>query len=124
MGTVYATVKIFGLNGSKELNLMVDTGATFTKIPLSVGNELGIAWSEEIEVELSDGSLKRRKLGTAEAEINGVQRPVPLTAAEDERSFIGYTTLEILGLKVNPLTQKLELVRAIEYKGYTNGMGA
>lgn len=28
----------------------------------------------------------------------------------------GYTTLEILGFRVNPITQKLEKVRPFEYK--------
>jgi len=34
---------------------------------------------------------------------------------EGERAFIGYTTLELLGFKVNPITGKLERTFAIEY---------
>jgi predicted aspartyl protease len=115
MGVVFTKVRIYGLKGSKELNLIDDTGATFTKVPFSIANEIGIEWKEEIEVELSDGNIKIRKLGAAEVEIDGIRRFIPLTAAEDERGFIGYTTLEILGLKVNPITQKLERTTAIEY---------
>jgi predicted aspartyl protease len=34
---------------------------------------------------------------------------------EDEQILLGYTALEILGFKVNPVTGKLERTVAIEY---------
>lgn len=115
MGIVFTKVKIYGTRGQKELDLMIDTGATFTKLPLSLADEIGIEWKDEVEVELSDGRVRKRKLGIAEAEIDGVRRTIPITAADDERAFVGYTALEILGFKVNPITQKLERTMAIEY---------
>jgi predicted aspartyl protease len=41
---------------------------------------------------------------------------VPVTvASEDEPAVIGYTALEILGFKVDPLRRKLEKTHPIEY---------
>lgn len=115
MGAVITKIVFYGPSGSKELNLLVDTGATFTKIPSSIAQEIGIECKYETEVELSDGTLKRRKLGTVEVELEEVKAEVPVTVTEDEeRTFIGYTTLEILGFKVNPVTRKLERARHIE----------
>jgi len=36
-------------------------------------------------------------------------------AENEERPLLGYTTLEILGFKVNPITTKLEKTVAVEY---------
>jgi len=33
-----------------------------------------------------------------------VRRPVLIAIGKEERSIIGYTTLELLGFKVNPVT--------------------
>ena len=52
----------------------------------------------------------------AEVQIEGIKRQVPMTVGEEgERPFIGYTALEILGFRVNPVTRKLKRVRPIEY---------
>lgn len=116
MGETFATVRIYGRLGSSTLELLVDTGATFTKIPKAIGEKIGLEAKYTTEVELSDGRLVERKLALAELEIEGIKRPVLVSLSEDgEKSLLGYTTLEVLGFKVNPLTRKLEKTFAIEY---------
>ncbi len=115
MGMVISKIKIYGNTGMKELDLMVDTGATFTKLPLSVAKELGIEGRKEIEVELADGRRGKRRFDIIEIEVDGIKRPLPITIGDDERGFIGYTALEILGFKVNPILQRLDKVTPIEY---------
>jgi len=66
----------------------------------------------ETEVELGDG----RVLTLAEVEIEEVRRPVLVAIGEEEKPLIGYTTLELLGFKVNPITGKLERAMPIEYR--------
>jgi len=41
-------------------------------------------------------------------------RPL-FTFGEEEKPLIGYTTLELLGFKVNPITRRLEKAIPIEY---------
>jgi clan AA aspartic protease len=117
MGETRVSFKIHGADGKAiELHAIVDTGATFTKIPSSIALELGLESKYEAEVELGDGRVIKRGLAPAEVEIEGVRRPMLVTLGrEGEKPVIGYTTLEILGFKINPITGKLERTVAIEY---------
>jgi len=117
MGETRAQFEIHGADGkSMELEALVDTAATFTKVPESVAVKLGLKAQYEAEVQLSDGRILKRRLALAEVEIEGVRRPVLVAiGGEDEQALLGYTTLEIMGFKVNPITGKLEKTVAIEY---------
>ena len=122
MGETRIRFKIYGIDGkSTVLNAIVDTGATFTKIPLYVANELGLEAKYETKVELGDGHIITRKLAPAEVEIDDVRRLV-LVSIGEEKPLLGYTTLELLGFKVNPITGKLERTMAIEYRAKGNAV--
>lgn len=117
MGEVSVRLKIYGPTATRELEALVDTGATYTKIPKAVAEGVGLQLEYETEIELLDKRLVRRKLGLALVEIEGVRRPVIVSVSEDdEQPLIGYTTLELLEFSVNPLTRKLERAWPIEYR--------
>jgi aspartyl protease family protein len=117
MGETRTLFKVYGANGQvAESEAVVDTGATFSKIPRSIANKLGLEAKYETEVELGDGRVIRRKLALADLEIQGVRRPVLVAIGEEERPLMGYTAMEVLGFKVNPITRKLEKAMPIEYK--------
>ncbi|MGB9873253.1 MAG: aspartyl protease family protein, partial [Anaerolineae bacterium] len=99
MGETKVQFKIYGADGkSMELEALVDTAATFTKVPESVAVKLGLKAQYETEVELGDGRTLKRGLALAEVEIEGVRRPVLVAiGGEGKRPLLGYTTLEILG---------------------------
>lgn len=117
MGETKVRFEIHGADGkSMELEALVYTAATFTKVPESVATNLGLKAQYETEVELGEGRILKKGLALAEVEIEGVRRPVLVAiGGEGERPLLGYTTLEILGFKVKPLTGKLEKTVAIEY---------
>jgi clan AA aspartic protease len=116
MGETRIYFKVYGVAGQAvELEAVVDTGATFSKIPKSVAAKLGLEARYETEIELADGRITKRKLTLVEIEIEGIRRPVLVTIGEEEKSLVGYTTLEFLGFKVNPITRKLEKAIPIEY---------
>lgn len=116
MGEVMARIRLGGPQGSADLEVLVDTGATFTKIPEPLAISLGLEAKYETSVELRDGRVIKRRLAQAEAEIDGATGPVPVALGQEgERPVIGYTTLEILGFKVNPATRRLEKTTPIEY---------
>ena len=116
VGETRVKVKVYGNSGSREIDALVDTGATFTKIQASIATEIGIEPKYDTTVELADKRLVQRKLGLAEIEFDGIRRPVLVTVSPDtEEPLLGYTTLENLELKVNPVTRKLEKAKAIEY---------
>lgn len=124
MGDTVAHARVFGPLGSAETEVLVDTGATFSKVPASLAEKLGLAVQRQVAVQMADGRVIQRGLTTAEIEVEGVRRMVPLTlGAEGERPLLGYTALEILGFKVNPLTRRLEPTVALEYKHRLIGVG-
>ena len=116
MGETYAELTLAGAAGADTLRCLVDTGATFTRIPAAVGERLGLEVVREVQVELADGRVSTRRLALADAQVDGVRSPVPVTLAEDGGPpLIGMTTLEILGFKVDPVAERLEPRTAIEY---------
>lgn len=119
MGETRVPFKIYGADGvTLEIEAVVDTGATFSKIPGSIASQLRLEAKYESQVELGDGRVITRRLAWAEVAIQDVRRPVLIALGEEgERTLIGYTTLELLGFKVNPVTGKLERTVAIEYFG-------
>ncbi len=122
VGETRVRMRINGPKASEDLETLVDTGATLTKIPASVAEKVGIKPIGMTEVELADGSVRKRAEGYAEVELFGRRRYVPLLIGPDcEQSLLGLTTLEIFRLKVNPVTQKLEEGRFIEYLGNSRG---
>jgi len=117
MGEARTRLKVYGSYGKAvELEALVDTGATFTKVPKEMAHSLGLKARYETEVELADGCRVKRGLALVEVELEGVRRPVLMAIGkEGERALIGYTTLELLGFKVNPVTGELERRAASEY---------
>ena len=114
MGETQINFRIYGINDqTADLKAVVDTGATFSKIPESIAARLGLEAKYETDVELGDGRIIRRKLALLEMEIEEVRRPVLIAIGEEEKPLIGYTTLELLGFKVNPITGKLEKLSLI-----------
>ena len=116
MGETYTTLKIYGPRGVEEVEALVDTGTTFTKIPLSLGERLGLRVRRKVEVRLSDERVVERGLCYAEVEVDGVRDLIPVAlSGEGEAPLVGYTTLEILGFKINPVTASLERTLPVEY---------
>jgi predicted aspartyl protease len=110
-------VKFKVYNGERfaELEGLVDTGATFTKIPRSVASEIGLQVKYKVEVKLGDRRTVTRGLALGEVEMESVKRPVLVAIGGDEEMpIIGYTALEVLGFKVSPVTGVLERTPAIE----------
>ena len=118
MGETRIHFKIYGANReTAELEAVVDTGATFSKIPNSVADTLKLETKYETEVELGDGRVVGRKLVLVDMEIEEVRRPILVAIGEEEKPLVGYTALELLGFKVNPITRRLEKAMPIEYRG-------
>jgi predicted aspartyl protease len=116
MGDTYARVTLHGPLGMSTIDALVDTGATFTKISSLAAEKIGFRGRRQIEIVLASGERVRRQLGNLEVEIGSQRDVVPATVGKDgEADLIGYTTLEILGFKVNPVTRKLEPSPPIEY---------
>ncbi len=109
MGHVWVKVKI-GDPGKKrviEVEALVDTGATLTVIPRRLANELGLEPTGRSVVDTGAGriELERTRIWI---EIEGREEIVPALISDViDKVLIGVTTLEVLGLQVDPLTGRL-----------------
>jgi clan AA aspartic protease len=110
----YVRVKIFlGVDedNAREIEFLADTGAFYTTISPKMAKEMGIepmkrtkvmlADRRDIEVDVSLAYIKvLNREGVFQVVIMGVPEPL-----------LGVSTLEGLGLKVDPTTGKLEYSR-------------
>jgi predicted aspartyl protease len=88
--------------------VLVDTGASFTVMPLEVAEKHFIETPFEVDIRLGDGRLVKAKVFVAECEIEDRRGPVRILAFKDAIPVIGVDTLETLGLKVDPVTGRIE----------------
>ena len=84
---------------SRSLNGLVDTGASYTMVPASILEELGIAREETHPFQLADGSRRSYDLGFARMELAGKRGRVHLIfGPENTRILIGALALEVFAL--------------------------
>ena len=91
-----------------EVTGLVDTGATLTVIPRRVANSLKILPKSTANVMTAGGPIEI-DISSAEIEVSG-KRDVVRIAISDviDKVLIGVTTLEILGLAVDPISGQLK----------------
>jgi predicted aspartyl protease len=113
MGHVYAKALFRGNKGvHEEQSMLIDTGATYTFLPLSVVKKIGAVRTPwKVKIRLGDGSAMEGEVALALIELEGRESPVKIVIADGAMEVIGVETLEALGLKVNPITGKLEPTR-------------
>ncbi|MCF8884330.1 MAG: aspartyl protease family protein [Aigarchaeota archaeon] len=91
-----------------EVEGLVDTGATLTVIPRKVSNEIGLEIVGKTVIETGAGRLELDR-SRAWIEIEGRGDVIPVLVSDViDKLLIGVTTLEILGLQVDPITGKLK----------------
>jgi clan AA aspartic protease len=116
MGETRVMVKLRGPLAAADIDMLVDTGATLTKVPRSIAKQVGIKGRRLVDVELADGRILEREASECELEFNGQTWTVPiLIGGENDRPLLGLTALETFRLKVNPVTRELEPAKLIEY---------
>ncbi|OYT39699.1 MAG: hypothetical protein B6U89_03615 [Desulfurococcales archaeon ex4484_58] len=108
MGHVIVSAVFRGKNVLLLDNVLVDTSASFTILPLDLAEKYLFETPFETDLKLGDGRKVRAKVFVAEVEIMGRKGPVRVLAFPNAVPVIGVDTLETLGLKVNPSTGKLE----------------
>jgi predicted aspartyl protease len=110
MGHIYVKVKIADetLNKILETQGIVDIGTTLTVIPRKIASELGLKTTGSNIVETGAGKIKLDR-SRAWLELEGKSEIIPLLISDTiNKVLIGVTTLEILGLQVDPIEGKLK----------------
>ncbi len=96
------------------LEALVDTGATYTSVPRGTLTGLGIEQIEIRRFRLADNRLVEYPMGEARLRLDGREFTAPVIfASDDGPALVGMTTLEIFGLGVDPIEEKLVPVIAL-----------
>ena len=110
VGTFYADFTLWnqGRTRSRNLHGLVDTGASYTMVPASILEELGIERFDTRTFSLADGSRRRFSLGWVEMELEG--RPgfvYVIFGDEGVKILLGATALEAYGLAADAKNRRL-----------------
>ena len=122
MGTFSVDVQLGNLNGEEFLTLeaLVDTGSTHTTVPASILDRLGVEPESQRSFRLADNRVVEYETGYARIRYGGDESVVQvLFGPEDIGACIGATTLENLGLAVDPIAQTLVAVEGLMRRGGT-----
>ena len=115
MGTFYVTIQVADRFRERYVNVdaMVDTGSTYTSLPETLLEELGIEREETDVFELADNRLVEYDLGDIRLRLEGREHYVPAIFAPDNATpLVGAVTLEIMRLGIDPVAEKLVPVTA------------
>ena len=94
--------------GERRIKFLIDTGAIYTVAPAAALRKLGIKPHRKESFTLADGSSIERGMGMAYFEYKGVGGGAPVVFGEAKDSnLLGMTTLESMGLMVDPLSREL-----------------
>ncbi len=111
MGTFSVTVRVMGLGKpteSREVEALVDTGATLTFLPAEILRELGVTPIRRKEFETVEGTVITRSIGAALVQVDGEQEVTPVVFGEPgDAPVLGAVTLEALGYAVDPIRKRL-----------------
>jgi clan AA aspartic protease len=95
-------------NRSASVKALVDTGATYTVIPRKIFEELKLPLRGKRKVRTAK-SLTELDVCEGVVEIMGRSTPTLILVSDDlDFALIGVTTLELLGLEVDPVTGELK----------------
>jgi clan AA aspartic protease len=111
MGLFRVRVRIFSLRDehrAREIEMVVDTGATYSVIPRELAQDLGIPTTQERTFTLADGRQMTRHLGRAGFAYDGVEAAGVVVIGEpDDVPLLGANALEELGMEVDPVAKTL-----------------
>ena len=111
--TQILTVKETRRSGqAKEIEFLIDSGAVYSLVPRKDLEELGIESYKTVRFSLADGTSISREVGDAYFEFQGEGGSAPVIFGEEgDEALLGATTLESLGLVLNPFNRQLYPMR-------------
>ena len=115
MGVTYVEATVTGPSGaSRTVDLLVDSGATYSVLPTDVWQALGLEPKRSVDFTLADGTRISRSVSEARFAVQGEQAHSPVVLGEPgDAAILGMVTLETLGLVLNPFDRTLRPMRLL-----------
>ena len=98
----------------KKVDFLIDSGAVYSLVPESVLRQLGVEPHRTVTFSLADGTTVQRRVGDAFFEFQGEGGAAPVIFGEPgDEPLLGATTLETLGLVLDPFKRRLIAMRML-----------
>jgi len=112
VGTVRVQGQIESDSGrSADQTFLVDTGSFYSAVSKDLRQLVDLPRGYPAQVRLADGRVIDTEVVLAKIRIMDREGIVPVEIVEVPESLLGVSALEVLGLKVNPVTRTLEYER-------------
>ena len=96
------------------VNFLIDSGAVDSLVPQPTLKALGIRPQRIVDFPLADGTTISRRVGDAYFELKGEGGAAPVIFGEEgDEPLLGATTLESLGLVLDPFKRRLVPMRML-----------
>ncbi len=113
MGSITVEATVTGPTGqSCTVELLVDSGASYSLLPEGVWQKLGLEPQETLEFILADGTKIKREASECKIRLNGKERHTPVILGQPgDEPLLGVITLENLGLILDPFKRTLQAMK-------------
>lgn len=113
MGITYIEATVRGTFDREEsVSFLVDSGATYTLIPIHVWQAIGLESKRQQTFNLADGTTIQRHISECHLTLPQGQTHTPVILGEPgDEALLGVVTLEELGLLFNPFNRTLQPMR-------------
>ena len=96
------------------VKFLIDSGAVYSLVPGRTLRKLGIRPYRKMDFSLADGTLLTRQVGDAYFELHGDGGSAPVIFGEKgDEPLLGATTLESIGLVLDPFKRRLIPMRML-----------
>ena len=118
MGAITVTIQLGDHHCGRfeELDIIVDTGSTYTAVPRATLERLGVPVQRSLPSETADGRMVPVDVGETTIRLEGLQFHTPVIFAEvNEPSLLGVVTLEQAALAIDPVAGRLVPTHLLRY---------
>jgi clan AA aspartic protease len=105
-------------NLAQDLELLVDTGATYLTVPADVATQLGLRVLREQAIVTAGGRREVWPVAGVRISLEGRDAPTVCFIAPAGPALLGAVALESLGLGVDPVARRLIAVDGFVLAGY------
>ncbi len=115
MGITYINAVVTGPTGKQEsLELLVDSGASYSLLPEQVWKALELEPTRELAFRLVDGTELVRQVSRCWLSLENGEDYTPVILGEPgDQGLLGVVTLEVMGLVLHPFSRTLLPLRAM-----------
>lgn len=111
-GLFHVPARLTGPTGrSEEVELLVDTGATFLVVPRTLADRLGLRPTRTCPIQTTGGREETWPLAEVRLALDGDDVTTTCLIAPDGPALLGAVALESLLLAVDPIVKRLVPVK-------------